>query len=286
MSIISVIIKVILKVMLDSMERFALSLISILEKFITGLPSLPGKIGAMASKLVGKFSGFLIEGFSTALLNFGGFAENIVNTIVESISGFVQGGSVVTSPLTLGVSGAVGGTISKILEFIIVSTVSIIVAGTVIYITAYGLYTMLYYIFHLFAGIFIAKLLALVFITLFLWVTGKVFKYFSYENVRDLVIGIGSKLLRPIIYIYRKINSIFRRPIIYIYRKINSKFRGSERKISGGGNVINDYNYEIHIQILTLFFSSVLIIALLNKVYELYYEKEEEVKEEDNDNDD
>jgi hypothetical protein len=29
-----------------------------------------------------------------------------------------------------------------------------------------------------------------------------------------------------------------------------------------------------------------LIIALLNKVYELYYEKEEEVKEEDNDNDD
>lgn len=268
MSIISVIIKVILKVMLDSMERFALSLISILEKFITGLPSLPGKIGAMASKLVGKFSGFLIEGFSTALLNFGGFAENIVNTIVESISGFVQGGSAVISPLTLGVSGAVGGTISKILEFIIVSTVSIIVAGTVIYITAYGLYTMLYYIFHLFAGIFIAKLLALVFITLFLWVTGKVFKYFSYENVRDLVIGIGSKLLRP---------------IIYIYRKINSKFRGSG--IQKGGGYFNESN-EIHIQILTLFFSSVLIIALLSKVYQLYYEKEEEIKEEEENNND
>ncbi len=257
MPIISDILKVILDKIVSAMVYFSLRLVSIGEYINTRLPSLPGRIGALASKSVVKFAEFLIKVFSTGVLYLGDFAEYI-NTIVESISGSVQVVASLTSPATGGVSGAVGVTISKILEFIIVSTVSIIVAGTVISITAYGLYTMLYYIFHLFAGIFIAKSLALVFVALFLWVTGKVFKYFSYENVRDLVF----------------------RPIIYLYRKINSKFRGSEGKISGGGNVINDYNYEIHIQILTLFFSSVLIIALLNKVYELYYEKEE-----DNDDD-
>lgn len=269
MPIISDILKVILDKIVGLMVNFSLWLTSIGENIITGLPSLPGRIGALASKSVVKFSEFLI-GLSTGLLKFGGITENIVNTIVESISGSVQVGSLLTSPLTLGVSGAVGGAISKILEFIITSTVSIIVAGTVIYITAYGLYTMLYYIFHLFAGIFVAKLLALIFVSLFIWVSGMFLKYFKPKDIRDLVIGIGSKLLRPIILFLRK----FR------------KFRSSEGKISGGGNVINDYNYEIHIQFLTLFFSSVLIIALLNKVYELYYEKEEKVKEEEENNND
>lgn len=250
------------------LKNLALSLTSIPGKFITGLPSLPGRIGAFASGSVGKLAEFFIEGLSAGLLNLGDFAENIVNTIVESISGSVQVGSAITSPLTLGVSGAVGVTISKILEFIITSAVSIIVAGTVIYITVYGLYTMLYYIFHLFAGIFIAKLLALALVAIFLWVTGKVFKYFKSEDIRNLVFGFGYKLLV--------------RPFIYIHRLYLRKFGSSEGTISGGGNVINDYNYEIHIQFLTLFFSSILIIALLNKVYELYYEKEEEVKEENN----
>ena len=257
------------------MVYFSLYLISVPKYIIADLlPSLPGKIGATGSKLVGKFANFMINGFSYILLKFGGITENVVNKIVEFISDSVQVGSAVTSPLTLGVSGAVGVTISKILEFIITLTVSIVVAGTVIYITAYGLYTMLYYIFHLFMGIFIAKIFALTFMTLFIWCAGKVLKYFKPKDIRDLVIGIFRKILRPIIYIYRKFSS--------------SEGNTSEKKISGGGNVINEYNYEIHIQILTLFFSSLLIVALLNKVYELYYElyyEKEEVEENKNNND-
>ena len=193
-----------------------------------------------------------------------------MNKIVEFISDSVQVGSSVTGPLTLGVSSLVGVTISKILEFIITTVISITVAGLVIYITAYGLYTILYYIFHLFAGIFIAKLLALTFVTLFIWASGKVLMYFKPEHIRDFVFGICSKLLRPFFYIYR----------LFLH-----KIRSSEGTISGGGNVINEYNYEIHIQILTLIFSSLLIVALLNKVYELYYEKEEVEEENKNKND-
>ena len=261
-----------LKLVVGTIVYIIKSLISVPKYIIVELlPSLPMNLVNIFTKYLDKIFNIFIEGFSNGLLKIGDVAENIVNTIVESISSSVQVGSAVTSPLTLGVSGAVGVTISKILEFIITSAVSIIVAGTVIYITAYGLYTMLYYIFHLFAGIFIAKLLALTFVTFFIWVAGKVFKYFKPEDIRDLVFGIGSKLLRPIFYIYR----LFLRRI-----------RSAEGTISGGGNVINEYNYEIHIQFLTLFFSSILIIALLNKVYELYYEKEEEVKEEEENNND
>lgn len=262
-----------LKLVVGTIVYIIKSLISVPKYIIVELlPSLPMKIVNIFTKYLDKIFNIFIEGFSNGLLKIGGVAENIVNTIVESISSSVQVGSAVTSPLTLGVSGAVGVTISKILEFIITSAVSIIVAGTVIYITAYGLYTMLYYIFHLFAGIFIAKLLALALVALFLWVTGKVFKYFKPEDIRDLVFGIGYKLLV--------------RPFIYIHRLFLRKFRSSDGTISGGGNVINEYNYEIHIQFLTLFFSSILIIALLNKVYELYYDKEEEVKEEEENNND
>lgn len=263
----------ILKLVVGTIVYIIKSLISVPKYIIVHiLPSLPMEIVNIFTKYLDKTFNILIDGFSNGLLNFGGVVENIVNTIVESISGTVEAGTVLTSPLTLGVSGTAGYAISNTLEFIITTVVSITVAGLVVYITAYGLYTMLYYIFHLFAGIFIAKLLALVFVTLFLWVTGRVFKYFSYKNVRDLVIGIGSKLLRP---------------IIYIYRKINSKFRSSG--IQKGGGYFNESN-EIHIQILTLFFLSLLIIVLMNKVYELYYElyyeKEEEVKEEEDNNND
>ena len=118
MSIITSIISKFRRVIGEFLKNLALSLISILGKFITGLPSLPGRIGALASESVGKLAELLIEGLSTGLSNLGDFAENIVNTIVESISSSVQVGSAITSPLTLGVSGAVGLAISEILEFI------------------------------------------------------------------------------------------------------------------------------------------------------------------------
>ena len=246
----------ILKQSVGLMVYFILSLMSIPKYIIVDvLPSLPWKIGNIVTQFSGKFTKIITEAFSDGLLKFGGIIEMIVNTIVKFISDSVNVGAAVTSPLTFGFSGAVGVTVSTILEFIITSMVSIIVAGLVIYITAYGLYTMLYYIFYLFAGIFIAKLFALVFVTLFIWVIVPVLSYFKPTDIRNFLFGIIKRICSPIMNIFRK-------------------FSDSERKIfRGGHNITNEPNYNIHIQFLTLLFLSLLIIALLSKVYELYYEK-------------